>query len=408
MAVFSDERICGQLDVSFAEPTALNTNVEDCVKRLPATNNLQCNHCDRLFASQAQIDRHLQYVTFYRQFECPFEDCDRTFATKSHLSAHLAVHNGSRPFACDFAGCTYRSRTTSQLAQHKATHGLGYVYACDFCDYQATTSSNLRRHSRLHLNTRPYLCPHCPHTFVELSALRRHVLDSAHHPGLPLYVCPWCSSATSPAAEIVGFNSSALAWRHVQQQHAEELAHPETMRRLGRKPGEVLIEHDVSLIFGLYHPNQDAKFPPSASVRQPSSSGPLRRPRGRQRLLQGTATLTSSSTLPPEPCRPDHESLERLRSPLSVVRAFDGRDFATVSRRIEVQMHQSPPHTPSQNSSLSDVPVSSPTRTTSLPSLQFAQANGLVALPGGVIWSAATFEAELSAASCSPPTHVLT
>ncbi|VDL86539.1 unnamed protein product [Schistocephalus solidus] len=284
MAVFSDGRISEQLDVSFAEPTALDAHVEDCVKQLPTASDLQCSHCDRLFASQTQIDRHLQYVTIYRQFECPFEGCDRTFATKSHLSAHIAVHNGSRPFACEFAGCTYRSRTASQLAQHKATHGLGYVYTCDFCEYQATTSSNLRRHSRLHLNTRPYLCPHCPHTFVELSALRRHVLDSAHHPGLPLYVCPWCCSA----AEIIGFNSSALAWRH----------------------------HDVSLIFGLYHPNQDAKFPPSASVRQPSGSGPLRRPRGRQRFLQGTTRLSSSSALPPESCSAEHESLERLRSPL--------------------------------------------------------------------------------------------
>ncbi|EUB61531.1 Enoyl-CoA hydratase [Echinococcus granulosus] len=249
----------------------------------------------------------------------------------------MSLHLTNRPFVCSFPGCSYRGKTSSQLAQHRATHGLGYVYACEFCDYRATTSTNLRRHSRLHLDTRPYRCPHCPHTFVELSALRRHVLDSAYHPGLPLYVCPWCSPSpghssdpssippvnTAPAApasliidspiasrrsadsSVCGFNSSTLAWKHVVQAHADQLSSPETLQRLGRKAGETLIEvafnlsyrelsvlrmleefrivrlkddldflnfclikHDVSLIFGLYHPNEDGNFRPSSAVRQ--------------------------------------------------------------------------------------------------------------------------------------------
>ena len=143
----------------------------------------------------------------------------------------------------------------------------GYVYVCEFCDYRATTSTNLRRHSRLHMDTRPYRCPHCPHTFVELSALRRHVLDSAYHPGLPLYVCPWCSpsplrshssAATSliidspitPIAKcsdagVCGFNSSSLAWKHLVQAHADQLVNPDTLIKLGRKPGETLIEVEL-------------------------------------------------------------------------------------------------------------------------------------------------------------------
>ncbi|VDN14354.1 unnamed protein product [Dibothriocephalus latus] len=102
------------------------------------------------------------------------------------------------------------------------------------------------------------------------------------------------------------------------------------------------------------------------------------------------------------------------RVPGTVTRSFGGRDFATASRRVEIQMHRSPPHTPSsQNSSLPSVPVSTASAT-SFPALQFAQTNGLVALPGGVIWSATAFEAALSTAACSlsssssSSTHVLT
>ncbi|VDO06042.1 unnamed protein product [Rodentolepis nana] len=216
----------------------------------------------------------------------------------------MDFHLVKRPYACSFPGCSYRGKTKSQITQHKATHGLGYVYACDFCDYRATTSTNLRRHSRLHFDTRPYRCPHCSHTFVELSALRRHVLDSAYHPGLPLYVCPWCTNSSSNSNKVVtnanpsssliidspiskkisskkqtvqdicGFNSSSLAWKHVVQAHAAELSDPETLRRMGRKSGETLIEHDVSLIFGLYYPNEDGKFRPSSAVRMLNGPAP--------------------------------------------------------------------------------------------------------------------------------------
>ncbi|VUZ47992.1 unnamed protein product, partial [Hymenolepis diminuta] len=283
-------------------------------------------------------------------------------------------HLVKRPYACSFPGCSYRGKTKSQITQHKATHGLGYVYACDFCDYRATTSTNLRRHSRLHLDTRPYRCPHCSHTFVELSALRRHVLDSAYHPGLPLYVCPWCtasSSANSDKAvtstkpsssliidspiskqtsskkptdqDICGFNSSSLAWKHVVQAHAAELSDPKTLRRLGRKPGETLIEHDVSLIFGLYHPNEDGNFRPSSAVRILNGPAPpyQRINASHRKRLENNPThsvLTVSSTL--------------------LTEGGSGKSGGGET-------------------------------------LKFAEVQDLVTLAGGFVWSSATFQSEL-------------
>ncbi|KAM7541803.1 hypothetical protein Aperf_G00000005860 [Anoplocephala perfoliata] len=294
-----------------------------------------------------------------------------------------------RPYACTFPGCSYRGKTKSQITQHKATHGLGlplflhlllgYVYACDFCDYRATTSTNLRRHSRLHMDTRPYRCPHCSHTFVELSALRRHVLDSAYHPGLPLYVCPWCtvsssnsdssvvtkhSSATTNTSssliidspitkqatkkstnqDICGFNSSSLAWKHVVQTHAAELVDPETLLRLGRKPGETLIEHDVSLIFGLYHPNEDGNFRPSSAVRVLNGPAPP------YQRINASHRRRSEST-------PTHSIL-------------------TVSTALVDGVEAAPNDGENET-------------------LKFAEVQDLATLAGGFVWSSATFLSEL-------------
>uniref|UniRef100_A0A5K3FF28 Zinc finger, C2H2 type n=1 Tax=Mesocestoides corti TaxID=53468 RepID=A0A5K3FF28_MESCO len=349
---------------------------------LPVTDpsTLPCNHCNRRFASRLRLDQHLKYATSSRAFACPVKDCGRVFVTKSHVTEHMNLHFGNRPFPCTFPGCSYRGKTGSQLAQHRATHGLGYVYACDYCDYQATTSSNLRRHARLHMDTRPYRCPHCPHTFVELSALRRHVLDSAYHPGLPLYVCPWCnrrSEATTSAASlppnsliinspisngpadigVCGFNSSTLAWKHVVQAHAEQLASAETLQRLEKKPGETLIEHDVSLIFGLYHPSEDGKFRPSSAVRQFNSVATIRT---HQRMRSSTKKRTNNKS---------HHAASGIAPALS-------------PSVMDV----------TAQTSISDAAA---TATNSEEGLKFVQMQDLVALPGGVLWSASTFRSEL-------------
>ncbi|KAA0195467.1 Zinc finger protein [Fasciolopsis buskii] len=194
----------------------------------------------------------------------------------SHLRAHLLTHTSDRPYACDFEGCTYRARTAGRLFQHKVVHGEGRRFSCDYCDYSATTSSNLRRHARIHAGARPYLCPHCDHRTSTLDALKKHVLDSGCHPGLPLYVCPWCSDADTGShsysrSSCVGFNASGLAWRHLTTEHKEKVLNSERFKTLGRSTGNILLERDVTRLLGIYCPEVDSTQPPEgAPVRQPA------------------------------------------------------------------------------------------------------------------------------------------
>ncbi|TPP66769.1 Zinc finger protein [Fasciola gigantica] len=248
----------------------------------------KCVRCEKQFCTRIQFNRHIYYSHSERSFTCPEPDCCRSFTSRSHLRAHLLTHTPDRPYACDFEGCTYRARTAGRLFQHKVIHGEGRRFSCDYCDYSATTSSNLRRHARIHAGARPYLCPHCDHRTSTLDALKKHVLDSGCHPGLPLYVCPWCSetdagSHTYARSSCVGFNASGLAWRHLTTEHQEKILNSDRFKSLGRSTGNILLEktdffyflsylkRDVTRLLGIYCPEVDSTQPPEGvPVRQPA------------------------------------------------------------------------------------------------------------------------------------------
>ncbi|CAH8584491.1 unnamed protein product [Schistosoma turkestanicum] len=206
----------------------------------------------------------------------------------------MTTHTSDRPYSCPVQGCSYQARTAGRLAQHKIIHGQGRRFSCDYCEYSATTSSNLRRHARIHAGARPYLCPHCPHRTSELDALKKHVLDSGRHPGLPLYVCPWCRSESSTVC--VGFNASGLAWRHLLSEHSSEIMKPETLNRIGRLSEKSLSERDVTRLLGIYCPEIDSTQPPeNTAVRQPSVTS---RRRNKKIETLGRSHLSGENEVP--------------------------------------------------------------------------------------------------------------
>ncbi|KAK4475990.1 hypothetical protein MN116_001225 [Schistosoma mekongi] len=260
--------ICQRCSKSFKSHLTLKHHIEVC-SNSNSEPKFCCEICKKKFRTDIQYTRHIYYTHSQRTFLCKEKNCGRTFLSNSHLIAHMITHTSDRPYPCPVLGCSYKARTAGRLAQHKIIHGQGRRFSCDYCEYSATTSSNLRRHARIHAGARPYLCPHCPHRTSELDALKKHVLDSGRHPGLPLYVCPWCRSESSTVC--VGFNASGLAWRHLLSEHSSEIMKPETLGRIGRLSEESLSERDVTRLLGIYCPEIDLTQPPENTVvRQPS------------------------------------------------------------------------------------------------------------------------------------------
>ncbi|CAH8628078.1 unnamed protein product [Schistosoma intercalatum] len=264
----TDRPICQRCSKSFKSHLTLKHHTEVCSNR-NSEPRFCCEVCRKKFRTDIQYTRHIYYTHSQRTFLCKEKSCGRAFLSNSHLIAHMTTHTSDRPYSCPVQGCSYQARTVGRLAQHKIIHGQGRRFSCDYCEYSATTSSNLRRHARIHAGARPYLCPHCPHRTSELDALKKHVLDSGRHPGLPLYVCPWCRSESSTVC--VGFNASSLAWRHLLSEHSSEIMKPETLSRIGRVSEKSLSERDVTRLLGIYCPEIDSTQPPeNTAVRQPS------------------------------------------------------------------------------------------------------------------------------------------
>lgn len=266
--------LCERCSKTFKSIVTFRSHVEVCYQS-NAEPRFKCEICSKRFRTEAQYTRHSYYTHTKRRFSCEEPGCGRLFPSKHQLAQHSIIHSSDRPHVCPFPGCGYRARTEGRLLQHRLVHGEGRRFPCEYCDYSATTSSNLRRHARLHTGAKPYLCPHCPHRTCDIDALAKHVLESGRHPGLPLYVCPWCSQgdhgSTPVSGECVGFNATGLAWRHLMAEHADHLFKSEAFKRIGRSADGILLERDVTVLLGIYRADLDSTRPPEgALVRQPA------------------------------------------------------------------------------------------------------------------------------------------
>ncbi|TGZ63889.1 hypothetical protein CRM22_006668 [Opisthorchis felineus] len=292
---------CHRCSKFFKLPATLKAHVQVCFQS-NAELRFQCEVCTKRFRTQIQFTRHSYYAHSQRTLVCPESACGRVCYSQSHLKNHMITHTTDRPHPCPFPGCSYRARTAGRLEQHKVVHGEGRRFPCDYCDYSATTSSNLRRHSRIHAGARPYRCPHCGHRTYSLDALKKHVLDSGRHPGLPLYLCPWCPGpdGTTSRSVCVGFNASNLAWRHFLTEHAEELTSSDIFKRVSNSTKKILLEREVTRLLGIYCPESDFTKPPAgALVRQPSMINCHRRKRLLTKVTRSQPENHSSAS-PPE------------------------------------------------------------------------------------------------------------
>ncbi|KAF5397915.1 Zinc finger protein [Paragonimus heterotremus] len=263
--------LCSRCSKTFKSPATLKQHFEVCFQR-NSEPRFSCEICLKRFRTEAQFSRHCYYTHAQRSFVCGEPGCGRAFPSQSHLKNHSITHTTDRPYVCPVPGCHYRARNVGRLAQHKVIHGQGRRFACEYCDYSATTSSNLRRHARIHAGSLPYLCPHCDHRTSELNALKKHVLDSGQHPGLPLYVCPWCQpTEATRATGCVGFNASNLAWRHLIVEHSDEIAKLKMRKTVRTSSMTPLLEREVTRLLGIYCPDVDSTQPPvDVAVRQPA------------------------------------------------------------------------------------------------------------------------------------------
>ncbi|XP_070377124.1 zinc finger protein 358-like [Dermacentor albipictus] len=83
----------------------------------------KCPHCDKGFADQWHLRRHVRIHTGDRPFACPF--CPMAFNQKNTLIGHMRRHTGDKPYRCQFCRMAFSWKST--FAKHVQQHGSEHL-----------------------------------------------------------------------------------------------------------------------------------------------------------------------------------------------------------------------------------------------------------------------------------------
>ncbi|KAF8360659.1 hypothetical protein PRIPAC_87582 [Pristionchus pacificus] len=159
--IFSDE---DDFDTDCENTEDANEN-ENRKKRITKSGKnvspveLQCQICEKQFATKKQMQNHNRIHTAKEAFESGLfkcELCGKCFRTKQNLSVHKTTHledEAARKHRCNVCGNLFTQFTHLKEHQriHLADEAARKPHACDTCGKRFTQSSHLREHKKTHL-----------------------------------------------------------------------------------------------------------------------------------------------------------------------------------------------------------------------------------------------------------------
>ena len=158
----------------------------------------ECEVCQKHFAHQGDLNRHMTVHTQERLHECaicalrffqrvhlrthmfthtgekPYKckECNKTFSRNTHLRIHKRIHTGEKPFTCKI--CEKGFTSSSQLKSHMQTHA-GVKFSCKVCNNQYTSPASLALHMRKHMQDNFHQCEVCSRSFTKLNSFTSHM-----------------------------------------------------------------------------------------------------------------------------------------------------------------------------------------------------------------------------------------
>lgn len=134
-----------------------------------------CEHCDKSFGENCNLQRHINTVHLKQQnFHCSY--CDKSFGLKEYLQKHTnTVHLKLKNFQCSYCDKLFGGK--SNLNRHiKTKHLKQQNHTCTYCHKSFGENTNLQRHIKtVHLKQCVYSCNNCHESFGEKCNLQRHI-----------------------------------------------------------------------------------------------------------------------------------------------------------------------------------------------------------------------------------------
>ena len=106
-----------------------------------------CFNCGYTAKSKYQLRKHILKWHFQSQKtenRCTRLDCGEVFATQDQLQSHLQLHDVERNYVCNLCGAKYQHLTG--LRYHKQRHELNYPHQCKVCGLKFKSLGMLNRH----------------------------------------------------------------------------------------------------------------------------------------------------------------------------------------------------------------------------------------------------------------------
>ena len=162
--------------------------------RRHARRPFKCDKCDKAFAVQDDLNKHMSCHVETKSFKCSI--CEKTFAIGRYLKAHLRRHVQTKRHFCHICGKGFleKIRMREHVETHTREEDRVKPYHCSYCEKSFVNKQYLKDHENIHTGRYPYKCEKCDKTFQLRASCKRHM---QYHSTQLDHVCmePGCKKA---------------------------------------------------------------------------------------------------------------------------------------------------------------------------------------------------------------------
>lgn len=137
--------------------------------------NRKCNICGGFFNSRT-IKDHMQSHSIEEKFQCEY--CDKMFASEFNVKRHIVnVHLQKNKLQCD--KCAFQTNRLDNLNRHKTNAHVAdedkTFYYCDICGEKMPRKDHMQEHRKSCQGRKTFLCDKCSKKCLTKEALRKHI-----------------------------------------------------------------------------------------------------------------------------------------------------------------------------------------------------------------------------------------
>ncbi|XP_060596467.1 zinc finger protein 324A-like isoform X1 [Ruditapes philippinarum] len=130
-----------------------------------------CGVCGRTFSCKASARQHERR---HNKSGSGTSCCGKLFFSKANLTRHrCSKHGEERLHSCP--NCEKKFATNADLARHLRTETKAKQFECDICRLKLSEKSNLQEHLHSHEAVANISCKYCKRVYRHRSSLSRHL-----------------------------------------------------------------------------------------------------------------------------------------------------------------------------------------------------------------------------------------